>query len=151
METLKFIEKALFIIVSYFVLMTVLQHGFIFGIKQVLNIFVVLTVVKELEVLYYAHERKLNRAQAKEFVKSDYALITALSMSVLIPFNTPILVVAIVAALSVFVIKIVFGGYVYKIFSPALFTYLLLKLGFVNAIGANTFFITSSGPIYVPP
>ncbi|MCF7929940.1 MAG: FMN-binding protein [Acholeplasmataceae bacterium] len=138
-KKLKFIEKALLIIVSYLVLMTIFQDGFIFGLKHALNVFIAITIVRELEVLYYAHERKLDRAQAKEFVKSDYALITALSMSVFIPFNTPIVVVAIVAALTVFVIKIIFGGYVYKVFSPALFAYLLLKLGFVNAIGANTF------------
>lgn len=138
-KTLKFIEKALFVIVSYLVIMTVFQQGFIFGLKQILNIYVVVVTVREFGILYYSHERKLDRAQAKAFVKSDYSLITALSMSILIPFNTPIVVVAIVSALSVFVIKIVFGGYVYKIFSPALFTYLLLKLGFVNAIGASTF------------
>ncbi|MBU1093776.1 MAG: FMN-binding protein [Firmicutes bacterium] len=138
-KTLRFIEKALIIIVSYLVLMTILQQGIVFGLQQVLNVFVAVIAVRELEILYYAHERKLDRAQSKSFVKSNYALFTALSMSILIPFNTPIVVVATVAMLSVFVTKIIFGGYVHKIFSPALFAYLLLKLGFTNAIGASTF------------
>lgn len=138
-KTLKFIEKALILIISYLVIITILQQGIVFGLKQVLNVFVAVIAVRELEILYYSHERKLDRTQSKAFVQSDYALITALSMSILIPFNTPIVVIAIVVMLSVFVTKIVFGGYIHKIFSPALFAYLLLKLGFTNAIGATTF------------
>ncbi len=138
-KALKFIQTALLIVLSYLVLMTVLQEGFIFGIKHVLNIAVAVFITKELEILFYSHDRKLSRNDAKTFVKNDYALITALSLSILVPFNTPIVVVAIVAALAVFITKILFGGYVFQVFSPALFGYLLLKLGFANAIGAQTF------------
>ncbi len=138
-KTLKFIEKALFIIVSYLVLMTIFQQGFIFGVQQAFNVFVIVTIVREVEILFYASEKKLHRAEAKAFVQSDYAKITALSMGILIPSNTPVVLVLIVAGLSVFIAKILFGGYVYKVFSPALFSYLLIQLGFKNAIGASTF------------
>lgn len=138
-KTLRFVEKALFIVIAYVILMTIFQHGFIFGVQQALNVFVIITIVREIEILFYASERKMNRADAKIFVKSDFAKITALSMSVLIPYNTPIVLVLIVAGLSVFIAKILFGGYAHKVFSPALLFYVLIKLGFANAIGASTF------------
>jgi len=122
--------KTLFVIVCYFVLLTILQQGFIFGVQHILNIFVAVFVVREVEILFYSHTNQLERDAAKTYVKNNQYMFTALTFSLFLPYFTPIMITAIGALLTVLVGKLLFGGFVHRVFSPALLGGILLSLGF---------------------
>ena len=139
----KIVKKLLLVLIGYFILMTVLEHGFIFGIQHVINVIIIVFAVRESEILFYSHRDNANRDEAKKLVDENQSLITSLSIALFIPYFTPIVISIIVSVLAVFVMKSLFGGYVHRIFSPVLFAILLLSVGFRISLNSviipNTF------------
>lgn len=140
---MKVSRNVLYVLVSYMVFMTIFQHGFIFGLQHALNVIVAVFVTKEVEILFYSHTKDLERQDAKTHVKKNQYVFTALTFSLFLPYFTPVMITAIVAVLAVLVGKLLFGGFVHKIFSPAVLGGILLSLGFrmslVSTVIPNTF------------
>lgn len=143
------VNKLLYVVLAYFLVVTVLNVGVIFGIKQLLHILVTVFVVKEIDILFLSLSRNVNREAAKALGKENQSLFTALTLSVFMTYSVPIVIVAIVAALATLIAKLLFGGYAYRVFSPSLIGALLLSLGFGNAVGLETLAQTFDNQLFV--
>ena len=143
LKYINIVKKSLIVLIGYFILMTVLQHGFIFGIQHLINVFIIVFAVRESEILFYSHRENSSREEAKKILDENQSLITSLSIALFVPYFTPIVISIVVSILAVLVIKSLFGGYVHRIFSPALFAILLLSVGFRISLNSvvipNTF------------
>jgi Na+-translocating ferredoxin:NAD+ oxidoreductase RnfD subunit len=137
------VKISLIVLLAYFVLVTVLTKGLIFGLEHAVNIIALVFAVREAEILFYAHDKKLVRKDAKAFVLDNQAFITALVVALFIPYFTPVVITVIIGVLSVLVAKLLFGGYQYRIISPALLAAVMLSLGFRISLSSvvipNTF------------
>jgi Na+-translocating ferredoxin:NAD+ oxidoreductase RnfD subunit len=142
-KVLQFVKVSLLALLAYFVLFTILTQGIVYGLQHALNIVVLVIAVREAEILFYAHDKKLVRKDAKAFVTDNQAFITALTIALFIPYFTPVVMTVIIGVLSVVVAKLLFGGYAYRIVSPALLAAVMLSLGFRISLSSvvipNTF------------
>jgi Na+-translocating ferredoxin:NAD+ oxidoreductase subunit D len=145
----KHIKISLIILVSYFIVMTILNYGFIFGIQHLINVVIVIFAVRESEILFYSHDKNLNREEAKAFVIKNQYLVTALTISIFIPYFTPVVISIITALVSVMITKLVFGGYLHRIFSPALVSLLILSIGFRISLTSSIIPSTFDNQIFI--
>ena len=71
-----------------------------------------------LEYIYYKFI--IRKKDAYDIVKNSYPYITGLILSLILPINTPILVLLIGCVIAIFIGKIIYGGIGKNIFNPAL-------------------------------
>lgn len=119
--------------------------GFAYTIKSVLIFLVAVIVARETEILFLTHRHSILRTEAKEMIKITKPEITGLIIAFLVPVGTPLFVVLIGTFVAIFIGKMVFGGYSYNIFNPALVGFVfifiawpaLLTTGFVTSLENN--------------
>jgi len=113
------------------------------GIKLVLMIVLSIIATREVEILFYSHDRDIDRAQSKELITKSYPEVTALLFALLLPVGTPLWLTVIGAVLATVVGKLLFGGYHHMVFHTSLVGFLFVTLGWdglsVNADFANSF------------
>lgn len=68
---------------------------------------------------------------------NNYSIIPGLLLSMLLPITTPIWVLVIGVAFAVVIGKMLFGGFGYNIFNPALIGYIFILSNFYNIIVSN--------------
>lgn len=100
---------------------------------------------------------KITKKNLKEEMKNSYALIPGLFVALVLPLNTPILILIFGCIIASFVGKIIFGGFGNNIFNPALIGVLFVATmfslniaengGYLNEYEADT--ISSATPLSV--
>lgn len=74
------------------------------------------------------------KANVKEQVMNGFPWVTALIFALTLPIGTPLYVVAIGAFISIFLGKLVFGGFGHNIFNPALVGRVIVHLSFADKL-----------------
>ena len=105
-----------------------------------------------LEYVYYKFIKR--NKNTSDIVKNSYPYITGLILSLILPINTPILVLLIGCVIAIFIGKIIYGGFGKNIFNPALIgaIFILTMYGtYINSMGGylNSYedTITSATPL----
>lgn len=73
----------------------------------------------------------------KKKLKFSYGIIPGLLLAMVLPINTPIWVLIFGAVFGIVIGKMVFGGFGYNIFNPALVGYVFIVVAFYGVITAN--------------
>lgn len=90
------------------------------------------------EMLYVRFILKKEKRELKEYIKNSYALFPGLFLALVIPINTPLLVVAVGAFIATLIGKMLFGGFGHNIFNPALTGALLVTTAYGSIIGGTS-------------
>lgn len=106
------------------------------------------------EYLYFKYIAN-RKNKAMKFVKESYALLPAIFLVLTIPVNTPLWLVVLGSFVATFIGKLLFGGFGFNIFNPALVGNLFImtsygaligsKGGYLNAFEVDT--IASATPL----
>jgi|SRR5690554_983976 len=88
-----------------------------------------------IEGIYYLVFYKEKNIQEK--LKKSYAVIPGLLLAMVLPLNTPIWVLVIGAIFGTVVGKLLFGGFGYNIFNPALIGYVFINVAFIGVVIGN--------------
>ncbi len=126
----KYTLTALYIIAGYAIILSLFNgpSGIAYTIKIIVNIVISIIVAKETEILYLTHNNNIYRKEALEITKTTKPIITGLILALILPVGTPIYIVAIAAFISIFIGKMVFGGFSYNPFNPALIGKLFVSI-----------------------
>ena len=96
------------------------------------------------EALYYLFFIKTEKIDNKEvkvypFKKAwnTYGIIPGLMLAMILPLNTPIWVLLIGSLFTIWVGKMIFGGFGYNLFNPALVGYIFVMTAFYGVISKN--------------
>lgn len=119
-ENMNLIYKSLLVLSAFMVLQNYYLYSFMHGIKLVLIIVIAIYVTVESEILFYSHDKDIDRQTAKGLIKKSYPKITALIYALLIPIGTPLWLVLIGAILATFLGKLLFGGFAHMVFHSSL-------------------------------
>ncbi len=76
----------------------------------------------------------VTKVNVLEQIKNGFPWVTALIFALTLPIGTPLYVVAIGSVLSIFLGKLVFGGFGHNIFNPALVGRVIVHLSFANKL-----------------
>lgn len=97
-----------------------IPSSFGYVIKLFLILITTFIVTKETEILYLTHSKNIYRKDAIPMLKTTNPTTTALILTLILPIGTPLYVVAVASLISIFIGKMVFGGFSYNPFNPAL-------------------------------
>jgi electron transport complex protein RnfD len=90
------------------------------------------SVVSEVVYAYFILKRK--ESHLKEYIKYSYAIYPGLFLALIIPLGTPISVLIIGAIFATIVGKMLFGGFGYNIFNPALIGSLFITTAYYSVM-----------------
>lgn len=133
-------EDAIIIVRNSLILITAIALiqsytvGYIYTVKILLIVITAVIVARETEILYLTHDKKIYRSEAKELIKQTHPMITGLIYALILPVGTPIYVVAIGAFISIFIGKMVFGGFTYNPFNSAIVGRLFITLSWPGSL-----------------
>lgn len=133
------IYKVLLYVAGVMVLSNWLIYGFMFGLKLLLMILVSMVVTKETEILFYSHDKDINRVEAKELIQKSYWRVTALIFVLLIPLSTPLWLTAVASIIATLLGKLLFGGFHHMVFHSSLVGYIFLTEGWPSLTGGVKF------------
>ncbi len=133
----KYVMYSLILISLISIISVGFQEGIAYSIKIILIIITSVFVARETEILFITHNQNIFRKQAKEQIKETYPMITGLILALIIPIGTPIFVVVIASFISIFIGKMVFGGFSYNPFNPAIIGRIFIALSFEPLINNN--------------
>lgn len=108
--------------------------SFAYGLKTLFMLVIAALFSVVIEVLYAYFEGTLEKF--KEYRAYVDPISTGLLIALLLPNHTPIYVLLIAIAVGVYAGKLVYGGYGFYIFNPALVGALFAKLSFADALKA---------------
>lgn len=125
--------------------LTVVFNAFtdiVFGIKAVLIYGMSILIARETEIFFITMKANIKRPEATVVIKTTRPEVTGLIFAMLLPVGTPLFVVAVGCFVSIFVGKMVFGGYSFNVFNPAVVGRLfvgiawpaLVTIGFPNIL-----------------
>lgn len=133
----------LLLLAALMVLQNWYLYSFMHGVKLILMVVLSIVVTKEVEILFYSHDKDIDRAQSKELIAKSYPEVTALLFALLLPVGTPLWLTVIGAILATVVGKLLFGGFHHMVFHTSLVGFLFVTLGWnglsINAEFANSF------------
>ncbi len=91
--------------------------------------------------LFFIKEEKINNKTVKvnPFKKSldSHSIIPGLMLAMILPLNTPIWVLLLGVLFAIWVAKMLFGGFGYNLFNPALVGYVFVMTAFYGVITKN--------------
>ena len=128
-ENMKLIYSLLLFISAIMIVTNWYMYGFMYGLKLVLMILVGLFITREMEILFYTHDKDIDRAQAKELIQKSYYKVTALLFILLIPVGTPLWLTGVGAIIATLLGKLLFGGFHHMVFHSSLVGYIFLTEG----------------------
>ncbi len=138
-DNMNLIFKILIAISVVMVLSNYIMYGFMYGIKQLLMILVALLATREIEILFYTHDKNITREEAKNLIQKSYYKVTALIFVLLVPIGTPLWLTALGAVIATLLGKLLFGGYHHMVFHSSLVGFIFLTEGWKNLVGGVTF------------
>lgn len=133
------IYKLLVIVSIVLVLSNYVMYGFMYGLKLVLMILLALFATREIEILFYTHDKDIDRTQAKELIQKSYYKVTALIFVLLIPVGTPLWLTALGAVIASMLGKLLFGGFHHMVFHASLVGYIFLSEGWTQLVNGVKF------------
>jgi len=113
------------------------SHDVVLGVKALLILIVSVWVSRETEIFYITQKSNVMRVEAKETLKTTRPEITGILFALLLPVGTPLFVVFIGAFISIFIGKMVFGGYSFNIFNPAVVGRLFVGIAWPALVTIN--------------
>lgn len=140
---MKTMYHTLLVLAGFMVLQNWYLYSFMHGIKLVLMIILSIIATREVEILFYSHDKDIDRVQSKELISKSYPEVTALLFALLIPVGTPLWLTIIGAILATLIGKLLFGGFHHMVFHTSLVGFLFVTLGWdglsISADFANSF------------
>lgn len=119
-KNMDLIFKTLLVLSALMVLQNYYMYSFMHGMKLVIMIVLAIIVTRETEILFYSHDKDIDREAAKGLITKSYPKITALIYALLIPIGTPFWLVIIGAILATLLGKLLFGGFAHMVFHSSL-------------------------------
>lgn len=113
------ILKVLYVLTTLSIVSQVF-HNAVFPFKAALIFLVSVWVSRETEIFFHTMKSNIPRGEAKEMLNTTKPEVTGLIYALLLPVGTPLFVVATGAFVAVFVGKMIFGGYSFNVFNPAI-------------------------------
>jgi len=138
-EHMQIIQYALYVLVAVMVLQNYYLYAFMYGVKLLLMVLVSILVTKEVEILFYTHDKDISRAEAKELIVKSYPVITAMIYALMIPVGTPLWLVALGAGLATLLGKLLFGGFHHMVFHSSLVGVIVVTLGWAQIVDGVAF------------
>ncbi len=90
------------------------------------------------EILYYFIFMKLRGKDLRHKIANSFPIITALIIALTVPVWTPFYVLGAGTFVAIFIGKLLFGGFGFNIFNPAIVGRAFIALSFGSQISANT-------------
>lgn len=90
-----------------------------------------------IETLYYRIFYKLKNKELYNKIKNSYSIFPGLFLTLVLPINTPIIILIIGVLFSTIVGKLVYGGFGNNIFNPALIGYLFILMCFGSTLSSS--------------
>jgi electron transport complex protein RnfD len=115
------------------------MYGFMYGVKLGLMVLVSILLTRLTEILFYTHDKEINRQEAKELIKKSYPELTAITYVLLIPIGTPLWLVGLGAILATVLGKLIFGGFHHMVFHSSLVGVIFVTLGWPGLVDGVTF------------
>lgn len=97
-----------------------IPHDIAFAVKALLIFIVSVFVARETEIFFVTQKFGIMRPEAKETLATTKPEVTGLIFALLLPVGTPLFVVAAGSFVGIFIGKMVFGGYSFNVFNPAI-------------------------------
>lgn len=101
--------------------------------------------------LFFLKEEKIDRSivKIKPFKKAweTYGIIPGLMLAMILPVNTPIWVMLLGSLFAIWIGKMIFGGFGYNLFNPALVGYIFVMTAFYGVISGNGGYLNPSETI----
>lgn len=142
-DGMKLLYKTLLVLAGFMVLQNWYLYSFMHGIKLALMIVLSIIATREAEILFYSHDKDIDRVTSKELIVKSYPEVTALLFALLIPVGTPLWLTIVGAILATIIGKLLFGGFHHMVFHTSLVGFLFVTLGWdglsINAEFANSF------------
>jgi len=133
-ENMKTLYIALLVLSAFMILQNYYLYSFMYGMKLFLMIVVSVVLTREMEILFYSHDKDITRQEAKELIVKSYPEITALIYALLIPVGTPLWLVGLGAVLATLLGKLIFGGFHHMVFHTSLVGVIMVTLGWTQLV-----------------
>jgi electron transport complex protein RnfD len=138
-KNMELIYKVLLVLSAIMILNNYYMYSFMHALKLALMIIVAIVLTVESEILFYSHDKDINRKEAKALITKSYPKITALIYVLLIPIGTPLWLVGVGAILGTFLGKLIFGGFAHMVFHTSLVGVLFVTLGWTQLVDGVAF------------
>ncbi len=138
-KNMDLIYKLLLVLSVVMVLNNYYLYSFMYAVKLLLMIVVAIILTVESEILFYSHDKDIDRTEAKALIKKSYPKLTALIYVLLIPIGTPLWLVGLGAILATFLGKLLFGGFAHMVFHTSLVGVLFVTLGWTQLVDGVAF------------
>lgn len=112
--------------------------SFLVVLKPIFMILIAVITSMVTEYLYSLFILKKSKSELKEYMKHSYAVFPGLFLALVIPLNTPLLFVSLGAFIATLVGKMLFGGFGYNIFNPALIGVLIVTTAYSSLISGTS-------------
>ncbi len=116
----------LLVIVAYSLFYQFTNNGSDYGIQAALIYGVSIAVALITEVVWAV----IHKSDILEHIKNSFPLVTSIIFALTLPIGTPLYVVAIGSFIAIFFGKLVYGGFGFNIFNPALVGRVVVHLAF---------------------
>ncbi len=90
-----------------------------------------------IELLYFKFCLKLKKEQLSQQLKSSFSIFPGLFLSLVLPINTPIIILLFGSIIATIIGKLVFGGFGNNVFNPALIGYLFVIIIYGSMIATR--------------
>jgi len=138
-DNMKLIYYSLIVLSVIMIFTNYYMYSFMYAVKLSLMIIVSIIATVETEILFYSHDKDINRKESKGLIKKSYPKITALIYVLLIPIGTPLWLVALGAVLATLLGKLLFGGFAHMIFHTSLVGVILVTMGWPQLVDGVSF------------
>ncbi len=128
-EHMDAMRKSLLLIAIVMIITNWYLFSFMYAVKLALMVFLSILVTREVETVFYQHDKDITREESKELIKKSYPDVTALIYVLLIPLGTPLWLVMIGAVLATLLGKLIFGGFHHMVFHSSLVGVIFVTLG----------------------
>lgn len=142
-NTTKKMMKHLLIALTPIIIFTFVKNGIVpykKGYTNIIGMFYPLIFILASTLSTYIFEtlfKIIKERNIKKALKSTYSIFPGLFLGLILPINTPILILILGSFVSSIIAKMVFGGFGKNIFNPALLGYLVITTIFASTIASN--------------
>lgn len=138
-NNMKLVYYSLLILSATMIISNYYMYSFMYAVKLALMIIVAIVITVETEILFYSHDKDINREESKKLIVKSYPKVTALIYVLLIPIGTPLWLVGIGAVLATLLGKLIFGGFHHMVFHSSLVGVLFVTLGWSQIVDGVAF------------
>jgi electron transport complex protein RnfD len=138
-DNMKLIFRSLLVLALFMIFANYYMYSFMYGIKLLFMVIIAIVVTRETEILFYSHDKELDREASKELVKKSYPEITAILFALMIPIGTPLWLTALGAVLATLLGKLIFGGFHHMVFHSSLVGVMFVTMGWRQLVSGVAF------------